>query len=519
MHLALYHVTDTKRMIILAPSEMLPGLGIGNPDRRHATNYDHLRTNYKLMKTNRRDFLKLSGMAGTGLAGAGLSGFTPRQSDSQPFQPPKWERFNMSGYAAPKLDVVRVGLIGIGNRGSGALRRLVRIEGVEITALSDLYPERVKKGKETVGEWGHNPAMYSGGAEDWKKLCDRTDVDLVYICTPWSMHAPQAIYAMENGKHAVTELPSAQTLEDCWKLVTTSEKTRKHCMLLENVCYDFFEMLTLNMARKGFFGEILHGEGAYIHDLLMANFGKNSYSNMWRLEENASKNGNLYPMHGLGSIAQIMDINYGDKMDFLVSVSTDDFMMGKKAEELAQSDDFWKPYVGRSYRGNMNTSIIRTSRGKTIMLQHDVTSPRPYSRIHLISGTKGAAMKYPEPGRIATSHEGWLSQEEIKGLEDKYTPEITKRVGEMAKQVGGHGGMDALMDWRLIDCLRNGLPLDMNVYDAAAWSSIVPLSGWSVANRSMPVEVPDFTAGLWRSNKPLMDINLERGGNTLLKMR
>ncbi len=468
------------------------------------------------MKTNRRNFLRLTGLAGAGVAGVGLTGFNSRTDAHPPFRQSQKQRFNMSGYAAPKLETVRVGFIGIGGRGSGALRRMVRIEGVQITALADLDPARAEKGRDFVKEWGHNPAIYSGGEDEWKKLCERNDVDLVYICTPWHLHAPQAIYAMENDKHAVTELPSAQTIDDCWKLVETSEKTKKHCMLLENVCYDFFEMLTLNMARQGFFGEIIHGEGAYIHDLLNANFNKNGYSNMWRLEENSTRNGNLYPMHGLGSIAQIMDINTGDKMDFLVSVSSNDFMMGQRAEELAAGDDFWKKYVGREYRGNMNTSIIKTSRGRSIMLQHDITSPRPYSRIHLVSGTKGVALKYPEPARIATSHQGWLSDEEFKAIEEKYTPEITKRVGEMAKEVGGHGGMDTLMDWRLIDCLRNGLPLDMNVYDAAAWSAIIPLSGWSVANGSMPVEVPDFTGGSWKSNKPLMDINLEKGGNTKL---
>ncbi len=286
--------------------------------------------------------------------------------------------------------------------------------------------------------------------------------------------------------------------------------------MLENVCYDFFEMMTLNMARQGFFGELVHGEGAYIHDLMNSNFSKTAYADMWRLKENSSRNGNLYPMHGLGSIAQIMNINYGDRMDYLVSVSSNDFMMGKRATELAREDDFWHQYVGMDYRGNINTTIIRTGKGRTIMLQHDVSSPRPYTRIHLISGTKGIARKYPAPARIATSHHGWIPDEEFTALEEKYTPGITKLVGEMARQVGGHGGMDTLMDWRLVDCLRNGLPLDMNVYDAALWSSIIPLSEWSVANRSMPVDVPDFTGGSWQTNHPLMDIMLEKGGTTKL---
>jgi hypothetical protein len=288
-------------------------------------------------------------------------------------------------------------------------------------------------------------------------------------------------------------------------------------MMLENCCYDFFELMTLNMARQGFFGDIVHAEGAYIHYLLDENFDKNAYWDMWRLKENIGRNGNLYPTHGLGPVCQVMNINRGDKLDYLVSMSSNDFMMNERAKELSAKDDFFNPFVNKPYRGNMNTSIIHTNKGRTIMIQHDVTSPNVYSRIHKISGTKGSALKYPDPGRIAISHEKWLSEEEMKSLEIKYQPAIVKRVGEMAKQVGGHGGMDFLMDWRLIDCLRNGLPLDEDVYDAALWSSIAPLSEKSVANRSASVDVPDFTGGNWKHNAPV-DITLEKGGNTIVNL-
>jgi hypothetical protein len=468
------------------------------------------------MKTNRRNFLKLTGLAGAGFAGSALNGCAGTPAGETPFRLSHNQDFNMNGYAAPPLETVRIGLIGTGSRGFGALRRHVRIEGVQITALSDLDQGNVERGREFVRQYGHDPAVYSGGRDEWKKLCERDDVDLVYICTPWNLHTPNSVYAMENGKHAATEIPAGQTMDELWQLVETSERTRKHCIMLENVCYDFFELMTLNMAREGFFGEIIHGEGAYIHDLMGLNFSKTSYAEMWRLEENSNRNGNLYPMHGLGPICQLMDINYGDKMDYLVSVSSNDFMMGKRAEELAAEDDFWKKYTDRPYRGNMNTSIIRTTKGRSIMIQHDVTSPRPYSRIHLISGTKGIARKYPSPARIATSHHGWLSDMEFKELEERYSPAIVRKMGELAKQVGGHGGMDTLMDWRLVDCLRNGLPLDMDVYDAASWSSIIPLSEWSVANGSRPAEVPDFTSGSWQTNKSSMDIMLDNGGTTLL---
>ena len=470
------------------------------------------------MNSNRRNFLKLSGL-GIGLAGTNLlEGYaTPlaqKVANKKYFG--KAEHFNMSGYAAPKLETVRIGIIGLGNRGPGAVERMSKIEGVDIKALCDLRPEKANAAKKLLENTIHNPTIYTGNENEWKKVCERADIDLIYICTPWQLHTPMAVYAMEHGKHAASEVPAAVTMEQCWQLVETSEKTRKHCMILENACYDFFELMTLNMARQGFFGEILHAEGAYIHDLLEGNFSKDKYYDMWRLKENF-RNGNLYPTHGLGPIAQVMDINRGDRMDYLVSVSSNDFLMGATAKELAAKDPFYKPFENKSYRGNMNITTIRTVKGKTMMLQHDVTSPRPYSRIHLVSGTKGVAQKYPEPARIATSHEGWLKEEEFKLLEEKYQPPIVKKVGEMAKQIGGHGGMDFLMDWRLIDCLRNGLPLDIDVYDAAAWSSISPLSEKSVANRSVSLDVPDFTSGSWKTNQPV-DVFLLKGGNTKVKI-
>jgi predicted dehydrogenase len=390
---------------------------------------------------------------------------------------------------------------------------MCNIAGVEIKALCDKTMERVDAAQQVLSTYGLSPAKaYGGTPEAWKEMFQSPDLDLIYITTPWSFHTPMAVFAMEHGKHAVTEVPAALTIDEAWQLVETSEKTRKHCMMLENCCYDFFELLTLNMVRQGFFGELIHAEGAYIHDLRTNNFDKNGYSDMWRLKENQHRNGNLYATHGLGPVCQAMNINCGDKMDYLTSVSTNDFHMAEIAKDLAQKDIFYKDFATNSYRGNMNTTIIRTQKGKTIMVQHDVTSPNPYSRIQLLSGTKGSARKYPEPARIAQGHE-WFDDTKMKELENQYTPEIVKLVGEMAKKVGGHGGMDFMMDWRLIDCLRNGLPLDQNVYDAALWSSISPLSEWSIAHRSNSVDVPDFTCGAWKNNKPF-ELSLKGGGNT-----
>jgi len=474
------------------------------------------------MKSNRRNFLKLGGLAGFSLVGANIlkaiesptSKNINSNLDSIRDQAVKQRSqiFNMCGYAAPKLDSIRVGFIGLGNRGPSHVSNLSLIEGVDIKALCDILPEKAEKTKKSIEGAGFAPEIYTGNVDAWKKLCEREDLDLIYIATPWNMHTPMAVYAMEQGKHVCIEVPAATTLEECWQLVETSERTRKHCMMMENCCYDFFELLTLNMARQGFFGEIVHGEGAYIHNLLGSNFSKTVYWDMWRLRENADRRGNLYPTHGLGPVCQVMGINRGDKLDYLVSMMSKDFLMNETAKKLAVSDGFYRPYVDRPYRGNMTTSTIRTSSGRTIMVQHDVTSPNVYSRIHKVSGTKGSALKYPLPGKISVE-DNWVSEEEYKAIEEKYTPEIIKRIGVIAKQVGGHGGMDFLMDWRTIDCLHNGLALDQDVYDAALWSSIAPLSEWSVANRSNSIDIPDFTSGSWKSNLPI-DLLLEKGGNT-----
>ncbi len=464
--------------------------------------------------------MKASGLAGLSLAGVGVlsANANPDQlSDHNEYKGKSIkQKFNMCGYAAPKLETVRIGFVGLGNRGPDAVNRMSKIDGVSIKALCDIRPEKVNAVKKSLEATSHNPDVYTGKQEEWKRMCDRPDIDLIYIATPWSLHTPMAVYAMNQGKHVCIEVPAAKTIEECWQLVETSESTKKHCIILENCCYDFFELLTLNMARQGLFGEIVHGEGAYNHDLLNLNFDKDGYYDMWRLKENF-RNGNLYPTHGLGPVAQALDINRGDRMDYLVSTSTNDFSMRVKAKELALKDEFYKEFGSKSFRGNMNVTTIKTAKGKTIMLQHDVSSPNIYSRIHKISGTKGSALKYPDPPRIALGDEDWINADEFAKLEAQYQPQIVKRVGELAKQVGGHGGMDFLMDWRTIDCLRNGLPVDMDVYDAALWSAVAPLSEQSVASRSKSMDVPDFTGGSWKTNKPI-DISLERGGNTKVKM-
>ncbi|MBG0859591.1 MAG: Gfo/Idh/MocA family oxidoreductase [Bacteroidales bacterium] len=479
------------------------------------------------MKSNRRDFLKSATFAGAGaMTGSLISGCSYRETGSslagilEAVKKTHSQKFNMSGYAAPALPVVRTGFIGLGDRGSGAVERLSYIEGVEIKALGDLRTAAIAGSQKYLAGIGRRAAQeFSGDDTVWRKLAELPDIDLIYICTPWVLHTQMAVYAMENGKHVVCEVPIARTIDEAWQLVETSEKTKKHCMMLENCCYDFFELLTLNMARQGMFGDIIHGEGAYIHNLLGMNFAKprderqsdGAYTGMWRLKENATRNGNLYPTHGLGPICQVMNINRGDRMEYLSSVSTNDFTMASRETELVASDPYYAEWKDSKFRGNFNTTIIRTALGKSIMVQHDVSSEQPYSRIHLLKGTKGSAVKYPN--QLIALGERWLKEEDMVNIWAEHTPEIIKRVGEMARKVGGHGGMDFIMDWRMIDCLRNGLPLDQDVYDGAAWSSIAPLSEWSVANRSQSIEVPDYTGGSWKTNKP-HGINLETGGTT-----
>ena len=454
-------------------------------------------------KTNRREFIRL---AATGVAalGIGVKGFSEKIYGNN-LTPPLLEgQKSVMGLRCEPLEKVRIGVIGLGMRGMDAVGRLLYVDGVEIKAVCDTLPDRVAQAKKIVTDRGFpEPVGFSESENAWMKLCEREDIDLVYSCTPWHLHTPNAVLAMKNGKHAAIEVPAATTLEECWLLVDTAEQTQRHCMMLENCCYDFFELATLNMARNGIFGEIMHTECAYIHDLRWLKFDKETgYVGMWRLKYSIDHNGNLYPTHGLGPVAQILGINRGDRMEYLTSMSTNQVGMTAYAREKFGNDspEALQPYT----LGDMNTTLVRTAKGKTIMIQHDTTSPRPYNRIHMISGTKGFAQKWPI-AQIALEPEAHtaLDQNEFKKMMEKYEHPLAKKVGEKAREVGGHGGMDFIMDWRLIDCLRKGEPLDQDVYDAASWSSIVELSEMSVRNKSNSIEVPDFTRGEWEHAMPL----------------
>lgn len=470
---------------------------------------------------SRRNFLKMAAFGGAALGMASVPGLTSAAglseedfSADQVGNIKKTGKLHASkgksvmGLACEPLGTVRIGLIGIGMRGSGAVERLMQIEGVELKVFCDLVPENVKKANKVLTKAGIKTAEEFTAEGDWKKICERDDIDLIYSCTPWYLHTPIAVYAMKHGKHVATEVPAAMKLSECWQLVDTAEETQRHCMMLENCCYDFFELATLNMARNGVFGDIYHAEGAYNHDLRALKFNKKAYYEMWRLDYSSKHNGNLYPTHGLGPVAQIMGINRGDRFDYLTSTSTNQYGLSLYAKENYGENS---PEYRQEYKlGDMNNTLIRSVNGKTILIQHDTTSPQPYNRIHKINGTKGMAVKYPKM-QIAlspASHE-FLKKEDFDALMKKYEHPLAQQIGEKAKKVGGHGGMDFLMDYRLIYCLRNGLPLDQDVYDAAAWSSIVELSELSVNNRSTSVDVPDFTRGAWKNAKPWPIVTVE----------
>lgn len=404
---------------------------------------------------------------------------------------------NVINLTCPPLDTVRIAVIGLGNRGQMALERLPKIQGVKIIAIADIDSNKVNSSYNKY--FNHyeflKPDRYYL-KDDWKRICERKDIDLIYVCTHWDLHTPIAVYAMEHNKHVAVEVPAALTVKECWELVKTSEKTKKHCIQLENCMYDFFEISVLNMVQNNRFGELVHTEGAYIHDLRSLNFSKTYYWDYWRLRNLQKTDGNTYPTHGLGPLAHLLNIHRGDRMTYLVSMSSKEFGLSKFSREKLSDENIWKD---ESYKkGDMNTTLIHTYKGKTIMLQHDVTSPRPYSRLFTVSGTEGFVQKYPVPSMSFSpkSHNS-LKREQISDTIIKYEPTVIKNIKNQAKEIGGHGGMDFIMDYRLIYCLRNGLPLDQDVYDAAEWSSIVELSKKSVQKGSRPMKIPDFTRGNW----------------------
>ena len=441
----------------------------------------------------RRELLKL-GAAGLGLGAASGLSPTPAAADlDHQQQRPDLGPAPVKPFAADPIDIVRVGFVGVGGMGGAHVRNFLGLEGIEIVALCDIDSARNEEVSSWVTDDGRAPpAMYGRHETDFVRMCETEDLDLVFTATPWEWHVPVCVSAMENGKHAATEVPATYTTDDCWRLVEYAEKYRKHCVMMENCNYDRPEMMVFHMARLGLFGDILHAECGYLHDLREIKFSEVG-EGLWRRAHSMVRDGNLYPTHGLGPVANVMDINRGDQFEYLVSMSSPS--QGLQEWAMANYPENHLKRRERYVLGDVNTTMIKTVRGRTIYLSHDTNLPRPYSRIHMVQGTKGLFQGYPHRVHIEGLSPGHEWQDWMD-LRDKYDHPLWKDLEEQSEGAG-HGGMDFIEDYRLVKCLREGKATDMNVYDAAAMSVITPLSEWSVTNRSRPIDVPDFTRGRW----------------------
>ncbi len=378
--------------------------------------------------------------------------------------------------ACAPLPIVRIGFIGLGNRGMATLRRYLVIDGVEITALCDITQEHLGEAAALLQADGRYGSALLGESDGWMQMCRRDDIDLIYICTDWLTHAPMACYAMEQGKHVAIEVPAATTVAECWQLVDTAERTRRHCFMLENCCYDTFHQATLTMAERGLLGTLTHLEGAYIHDL------RDKYDadgpKGWMSRLCGQHKGNPYPTHGIGPVCQLLKIHRGDRLDYLVSMT---------------------PATDVPHDVCVNNTLIRTVKGKTILLQYDVTTPRPYSRMQTVCGTRGFVQKYPRRCIMLDGQEP-VKGDAVEPIIAQYTQPHIARIQEEGYRLGVPNIMNYTMDRRLIQCLREGLPLDMDVYDAAEWSCIAELSEQSAQGGGVPVKIPDFTRGRGKGN-------------------
>lgn len=373
------------------------------------------------------------------------------------------------GLTAAPMETVRIGIVGLGIRGLQAVKRLQHIPGAQVSALCDVNAASLEAAR------AETPQAWAG--TDWKELCAQPCVDLIYICTDWQHHVPVALEAMDHGKHVAVEVPAAGTLEDIWALVDKAEQTRLHCMMLENSVYDHFERVALAMAQEGVFGEIVHAEGAYLHKL---DFGKE----VWRREYNRGHRGDVYPTHGIGPVCQALGIHRTDALQTLVSLDTAAFTGRAITGDAAFAN------------GDQTNTLLKTAQGKTILIEHNVMTPRPYSRMYQLVGTQGYAAKYPVP-QICLWQDGEeviYEGEQLKALMAPYdTAGLPAELLPAVQEVDAkHEGMDLLMDYRLIQALREGRPLDMDVYDLAEWCALAPLSLLSIENGGAPVEFPQF---------------------------
>ena len=459
------------------------------------------------MKTffSRRNFIKLSALS---TAALGISRVTPALSKDKLLD--KIENLSIAknpkgksviGLTVPPIKQVKVAFIGLGNRGIQHLQLIDSLcpDKAIITAICDVQQIKVDEALAELKKSGHgqDPKIYVGNLDSWKEMIKRDDIDLVIISTPWEDHVPMSILTMQNNKHVAVEVPAAYSIEDTWMLVDTAEETQRHFMMMENVCYGDEELWLLNMAQQGVLGTLTYAECAYIHNLRELMFSKDYYYNMWRIRHHVSRDGNHYPTHGLGPVAQYMDINRGDSFQTIVSMSSIQASLDEYSKQIEVTNEF---YGKTGYKhGDMNNSLIKTANGRMILVQHDVVTPRPYNRINALAGTKGYHEGYPSRLSLADKEHKWLDENELKKMKDEYKHPLWSKLKTSIEKFSSHGGMDFVMIYRLIDSLNNGWFLDQDVYDAVAWSIVSPLSALSVELGSVPLKFPDFTRG--RSNE------------------
>jgi predicted dehydrogenase len=437
----------------------------------------------------RRDLIKSAGLASAAIVLPAAA-----EASAEPLEQVR-PSASMMGVPFERHDTVRIAIVGTGLRGSSMLNEFLSVDGVRITAVCDIVAAKAQRAAAKVAAGGHPaPAVYTAGDHDFENLVKRDDIDFVYTATPWPWHTPVCVAAMNAGKHAGTEVPAATSLEECWALVNTSERTRRHCLIMENCCYDFNEMLVDTMVKRGTFGEVMYAEAAYIHDLRSILF-EDRDEGLWRRLPHTNRQGNFYPTHGLGPVAWYLDIHSGDRFEYLVSMSTPErgLSLWREAHVPKGSPKWLERYI----EGDINSSLIKTARGKTILLQHAVSTPTPYDRLNSIRGTKGVFKDYPARFYL----DGQTGGERFKPIDEfkaEYTHPLWQQLGAVAEG-RGHGGMDYILAWRLAQCLREGRVPDINVYDAAAWSAPWPMSETSLKHGSAPVKFPDFTRGNWET--------------------
>jgi hypothetical protein len=457
-------------------------------------------------QVDRRSFLRISALTG---AFMGIPGLISAKSSpdideilDRISQTPSAYGKSIIGLKVPPIKQVRVGIIGLGNRGSGMTMLVDALcpDKAKIVAICDIQERYADKAFEALKKRGQNPAVYKGKEEAWKELVARDDLDLVIIFTHWEAHIPMAVEAMRKGKHVAIEVPAATTLEECWQMVNVAEETQRNCLMLENCCYGEEELWVLNMARKGVFGTLTYGEAAYIHNLRSMLFD-DSYYKKWRMRHNLARDANIYPTHGLGPVTQYMNIDRGDRMEYLVSQSSLQASLTEYSKTVNSDNEFYNRDDFK--HGDMNTCLIKTAKGRMIHLYHDIVTPRPYNRKNSLAGTKAYHEGYPSRLCISDKGHDWLKDADYQKYKSEYNHPIWTRLKAEITKYGGHGGMDFVEIYRLIDNLNRGVQLDMDVYDAASWSVVTPLSEISVELGSVPVKFPDFTRGRWKEEREL----------------